>query len=138
MRAVERTPWAERRSPTHDAMCLAVALRPERVFTRYTGAARAKVEAPLGPGFVDVLCWTDAPPSEREWAIVEVKTNEERTSGGDVIRQLRWYRERLGRPARLVLVVPPRWDAPSEMQDLILTAGVEILPVSYFMSEEAA
>jgi len=138
MRAVERTPWAERRTPTHDAMCLAVAMRPERVFGYPLVPARAKVEAPIGGGFADVLCWTDAPPSEREWAIVEVKTNAERTTGGDIIRQLRWYRERLGLPARLVLVVPPIWDAPSAMQDLILMAGVEILPVTYFTIEEVS
>lgn len=132
MRVVERTPWAEKRNATHDSMCLAVSLRPERLFHGYTGAARATVEAPVGPGFVDVLAWTDAPPAEQDFAVVEVKTNSERASGGDVIRQLRWYRERLARPARLVLVVPPMWFAPSEMQDLILVAGIEILPVTYF------
>lgn len=136
MRAVERTPWAERRTATHDAMCLAVAQNAGRIFRYYTGAVRAEVEAPLGPGFVDVLAWTDAPRDEREWAIVEVKTNAEQTTGGDIIRQLRWYRERLACPARLVLVVPNRWLAPSGMQDLILMADVEILPVTYF--EEAA
>ena len=135
MRAVERTPWAERRNATHDAMCLVVAQHPERVFIRYSGAAQAKIEAPIGRGFVDVLAWTDAPEDEREYAIVEVKTNSERGSGGDIIRQLRWYREQLGRPARLVLVVPDYWLAPSAMQDLILTAGIEILPAKYFTEE---
>lgn len=132
MRAVERTPWAERRSPTHDAMCLAVAQHPERLFHQYTGAAQAKIEAPVGSGFIDVLAWTDAPANEIEFAIVEVKTNAEYTSGGDVIRQLRWYQQKLGRPARLVVVVPAFWMAAAQMQDLILTAGVEILPVTYF------
>lgn len=136
MRAVEKTPWAERRNATHDAMCLLVAQHPERLFRGYTGAACATIEAPLGSGFVDVLAWTDAPEDEREFAIVEVKTNSERTSGGDVVRQLRWYRQRLGLPARLVLVVPSFWMAAGEMQDLILTAGIEILPANYF--EEAA
>ena len=132
MRAVERTPWAEQRNATHDEMCLAVARAAGKLFPGYTGAVRSDVEAPLGPGFVDVLAWTDAPPDEREWAIVEVKTNAERESGGDIVRQLRWYRERLALPARLVLVAPNRWLAPAGMQDLILLAGIEILPVRYF------
>lgn len=129
---MERTPWAEKRNATHDAMCLAVSLRPERVFAGYTGAACSTIEAPVGNGFVDVLAWTDAPEAEKEFAIVDVKTNSERDSGGDVIRQMRFYQARLGRPARLVLVVPRWWMAASEMQDLILQAGIEILPVSYF------
>ncbi len=133
MRVDERTPWADRRTPRHDAMCLAVASNAGRVFHRYTGHVCSEIEAPIGPGFADVLCWTDAPRDEREWAIVEVKTNAERTTGGDIIRQLRWYRERLGLPAKLILVVEPNWDAPAAMQDLILMAGIEVLPVTYFM-----
>lgn len=132
MRAVERAPWAERRTPRHDAMCLAVIRGAAKIFPRFTGHTETEAEAPLGSGFADVLAWTDAPRDEREWAILEIKTNAERTTAGDIIRQLRWYRERLGCPARLILVVEPRWGAPAEMQDLILAAGVEILPVTYF------
>lgn len=132
MRVVERVPWAERRSSRHDEMCLSVAAHRRLIFPGYRGEVIAQIEAPIGPGFADVLAWTDAPPSEREWAIVEVKTNEERTTGGDIVRQLRWYRERLGRPALLILVVEPMWDAPEPMRDLILMAGVEIVPATYF------
>ncbi len=136
MRAVEREPWVQRRNATHDEMCLAVSRHPENLFRNYYGAAQAKIEAPAGRGFIDVLAWTDAPDDEREWAIVEVKTNSERESGGDVVRQLRWYREQLARPAAMILVVPAWWMAPAPMQDLILTAGIEILPITYF--QEAA
>lgn len=140
MRAAERTPWADRRSSRHDEMCALVAAWPERLFPTYGGEVRARVEVPCGAGFCDVLVWQEAPPSEREAFIVEVKTRHEQTSAGDVLRQLRWYRQRLGgrfASVRLALVVENVSAVPSAMLDLLLHEGVDVLPVWYFEREAA-
>lgn len=141
MRVVERTPWAEKRSARHDEICFAVASRPERLFPRFTGEVQATVEAPCGHGFVDVLARTVAPCAEREVALVEVKTNDERASAGDIIRQLKWYRKQLDylrEQPRMVLVVEDAWDVPSVTLELLLREWIDVLPVGYFQQEIVA
>lgn len=142
MRLVERVPFGGPRPPRHDEMCLAIARRPDLLFPRFPGAVRAVVEAPVGGGFVDVLGLTDAPPDEVEAAIVEVKTRHENSSAGDVIRQIRWYRDRLprayqtGGEPRLVLVVEDVMGMDPTSLELVALAGIEVLPIGYF--KEAA
>lgn len=144
MRAVERSPWATRRSSRHDEMCAAVLESKDRIFPKFTGEVRASVEYPAGPGYVDVFACTDAPPNEREFAIVEVKTNDEQASAGDIIRQMKWYLQQLRRDrngldraarTRLILVVD-QGGISSVMLSLILNEGIEVLPVCHFIGKK--
>lgn len=119
-------------------MCLAVASRPDLIFPRFPGVVRATVEAPIGGGYADVLAVTEAPADEIEAAIVEVKTRAERATAGDVIRQLKWYRARLPSAyvvtaPRLILVVEDLFGMDPVSLELVAFAGVEVLPVSYFV-----
>ena len=134
MRAVERLPWAERRGSRHDEMCAAIAAHPERVFPGFAGEARASVEAPCGQGFIDVLVSTVAPPEEMRVAIVEVKTRGDTSSAGDILRQMKFYDQRmpLDAPVRMVLVVEDEMAVTSCMLALLLHEGVDVLPIRYF------
>lgn len=102
MRAVERRPWAERRSAAHDELCELVAAHPGVILSLWGEKAarlvpsRVVVEAPCGPGFCDVLIECEAAARQRRLGlIVEVKTDDESASAGDIIRQLKFYGERL-------------------------------------------
>lgn len=134
MRAVERVPFPERRGSRHDEMCAAVAANASRIFPAFNGEVRATVEAPCGSGFVDVLAVTVGPPEEVLVAIVEVKTRGDTSSAGDIIRQLKWYEQRLplDAPVRLVLVVENDGALPSAMLALLLHEGIDVLPIRYF------
>lgn len=140
MRAVERTPWAERRSSMHDTMCLIVSDKAEKLIrlavpavADFIGDAelpksidRVTVEAPCGTGFCDVLIETDG--LSRAW-FVEVKTEDERYSMGDVIRQLRWYAaQRAGFEERHLILVCEKLPDPRQWT-LLLRAGVRAVPI---------
>jgi RecB family endonuclease NucS len=120
-------------------MCAAVAARPERIFPGFTGEVRAEVEAPCGHGFVDVLARTIGPIEEIRIAIVEVKTKAEPTTAGDVIRQLKFYEQRmpLDGPVRLVLVVEDEGGVSPAMLALLAHEDVEVLPIRYFERDAA-
>lgn len=142
MRAVERTPWAVRRSSRHDEMAAIVLAHKELIFPRFTGEVHASVEYPAGPGFCDVFAATIAPPTDRLFRIVEVKTKDEAASAGDTIRQLKWYFRQLRRDANgrdraermgLTLVVEDDGVDPAALA-LFANEGIEVLPVSYFTS----
>lgn len=143
MRAVERAPWAERRSSRHDEICALVAASPERAFTGPTGPCRAEIEAEVGRGFVDVLVTEEAPDGESRQCIVEVKTIAESASGGDIIRQMKWYRRELWgggilgdlERIHMVLVLETGCSLPSSALDLIAHENIEILPECYFRGE---
>jgi hypothetical protein len=115
-------------------MCAAVAAHPGRLFHGFTGEVGATVEAPCGAGFIDVLAATVGPPEEVRVALVEVKTRNEASSAGDILRQLKWYEQRmpLDAPVRLVLVVENEGAMPPAMLALLLHEGVEVLPIHYF------
>lgn len=124
-------------------MCLIVASNPDVIFPGYTGETRCTVEAPCGHGFVDVLAETIAPAPDVESCVIEVKTRYEHFLAGDVIRQLKWYVQRL--PERLLIHLPRMMlvvedvDAmPGEKLALILHEGIEVLPVSFFEKGAAA
>lgn len=157
MRAVERTPWAEQRGSRHDEMCALVAAHPERVFPKFSGDAFAIVEAPIANGYADLFVTTDAPQDEQQHAIVEVKTNDERWSAGDAIRQLKWYKKNaidVARPRdrgglgytladfarrdaiRLVLVVDAGRAVSSSALSLLLHERIDVLPVCLFTGEK--
>lgn len=136
MRAVEKMPWVEQRSSRHDEMCAIVARRPGRLFKGFKGETRATVEWPCGRGFVDVYAETDAPPNEIQRCIVEVKTRSESNSAGDVIRQVKWYRQHSGyENVSVVVVVENDWSLPSVTLELLLREGIEVLPIWYFEKE---
>lgn len=120
-------------------MCAAVAAHPERIFPGFNGEVRAEVEAPVGYGFVDVLARTVGPREEIRVAIVEVKTKSEPVTAGDVIRQLKWYEQRmpLDGPVRLVLVVEDEGAVSSAMFALLAHEDVEVLPIHYFERDAA-
>lgn len=128
MRAVERTPWAERRSTRHDEICSAIATDPDALMHFMPGGGakveRGTVEAKCGPGFCDVLLETHG--REVAW-FVEVKTDAERASAGDVIRQLKWYAsQRQGFVFKwLVCVTETQPDAI--FQRLLRQAGVRLV-----------
>lgn len=141
MRRCDRGPWVQRRSKRHDAMCAAIVVRKERIFPRFTGEVRAKVEVPCGLGFCDVAAYTDAPPDEREYAIIEVKTNEEDFGAGDLIRQLKWYQQNAHLPGgvqrkdvKLIAVLEQELYISNASSFLYLLAneGIEVLPIGYF------
>jgi hypothetical protein len=138
VRAVEQIPdYAGPRSSRHDEMCALVARRKDLIFPRFSGEVIVTIEAPCGRGFVDVLAVTDAPPAEVEAALVEVKTRQERTTGGDILRQLRWYERDLParlkvNPVRRIVVVEDVEGLPVGMLDLLIEAGVEVVPVGHF------
>ena len=143
MRLIEQQRFGGQRSSRHDAMCVAVASRPELIFPRFTGEVRVTIEAPLGHGFADLLAVTEAPPNEVQAAIIEVKTRDERCSAGDVIRQLKWYRANLPErlkvnPVRLIVVVENVDAIDSVMLGLLAHEGVEVLPVGWFEGMVAA
>lgn len=117
MRAVERTPWAERRSSRHDSICLWLAENAEFL-------TRVAVEEPCGNGFCDVFIETDQ--RSRAW-FVEVKTDAERSSGGDIIRQLRWYAAQRGGFARKELICVSESE-DDDMRRLLLAGGVQMVP----------
>jgi len=139
MRSVERTPWAVQRTSMHDAISLLVTEQPDRLCRIAApamadllpqtdvprGIDRVLVEHPCGTGFCDIVIETDG--RERAW-FVEVKTDAERASAGDIIRQLRWYAGQCRGYSRkeLVLVTetlpdPSRWM-------LLCRAGVRVVP----------
>ena len=128
MRAVERTPWSERRSTRHDEICAAIAGDPYSLmhFLPCNGVKldRLTVEAPCGPGFCDVLLETHGLCSG--W-FVEVKTDAERASAGDVIRQLRWYAaQRHGYVAKHLVCVPES-NPDATFRRLLEAASVRIV-----------
>jgi hypothetical protein len=130
MRAVERTPWAERRSVRHDEICLAIARMPD-LLLRALGAprnvARVLLEAPCGTGFCDVLIES----ADRTRALfVEVKTDAERASGVDVIRQLRWYASQRGGYDVKRLVCVCESDPGPLFRELLERAEVSVLLAS--------
>ncbi len=140
MRAVEREPWVKQRSSRHDEICAAIVKCKDMIFPDVKGDVMVTAEAPCGRGYCDVLAVTDAPPGEQVVAIIEVKTNDERASTGDTIRQLRWYRQNLTLPrgvkredVQLILVTE---NILSQVPDTLLTlcenAGVEVVPAFYF------
>jgi hypothetical protein len=120
-------------------MCALVARRAGRLFRNFKGEVRATVEWPCGRGFVDVYAETDAPPNEVQRCIVEVKTRSESESAGDVIRQVKWYRQHSGHQNVSVVVVVENDNAlPSVTLELLLREGIEVLPIWYFEQENVA
>jgi hypothetical protein len=80
----------------HDEMCAAVVARPEALLY-WLNAEEAPIkrvvpEYPCGTGYLDVLIER---ADVNEAYLVEVKTDAEHASAGDVIRQLRWYSSNL-------------------------------------------
>lgn len=99
MRAVEKTPWAQQRDSEHDSICLCIIASEEK------RGWKCELEAPVGPGFVDVLATKISSDGQKKMAAIwEAKTLNERPSAGDIIRQLKWYRAQLQR-------WPNRYDA---------------------------
>lgn len=89
------------------------------------GVDKVTIEAPCGTGFCDVLVETDG--RTRAW-FVEVKTDDERYSMGDVIRQLRWYAaQRGGFEQKNLVLVCETLPASRDWMSL-LRAGVRVLP----------
>ncbi len=119
-------------------MCAAVARHPERLFHGFKGEVRATVEWPCGRGFVDVYAETDAPPDEVQRCIVEVKTPGEPESAGDVIRQVKWYRQHSGyRNVSVVVVVDNDNSLPAVTLELLLHEGIDVLPIWVFERDVA-
>ena len=144
MRAVERAPWTERRSSRHDEMCLAIAKEAGLLFHGFTGEVAVKIEAPCGAGFADLIVRTIAPFGEVQAALVEVKTNDENCSGGDIIRQIRWYRKNFpfeqqemaaNMQPRLVLVLEDQSSLAPRQIELVSFAGIEVLPIRILDAE---
>lgn len=121
MRAVEKMPWVERRSSVHDRMCAGV-VRAAETITRHT-VGRILVEAECGSGFCDVLIES----SDRATAwFVEVKTDDEKASAGDVIRQLKWYAaQRRGYEKKHMVCVAE--SADEIMRELLEAGGVRLV-----------
>lgn len=121
MRAVEKMPWVERRSSVHDRMCAGV-VRAAQTITRIL-PGRILVEAEWGTGFCDVLI--ESPDRAIAW-FVEVKTDDEKASAGDIIRQLKWYSgQRHGyEKKRLVCIAE---SADDVMRELLEAGGVRLL-----------
>lgn len=96
MRAVERTPWATRRTSKHDEMCAAIVARPDAFMWWFDSPAvgRVLVEVACGTGYADIVI--ESPDGSTAW-LVEVKTAAENASAGDIIRQLKWYRSHMKR-----------------------------------------
>jgi hypothetical protein len=139
MRSVERTPWSVRRSSMHDAICLLVVDNVGKTLRLVSPAEadligaveepksvdKVTVEAPCGTGFCDVLVETDG--RTRAW-FIEVKTDDERASMGDIIRQLRWYSaQRGGFEEKNLVLVCETLPSPRDWM-LLLHAGVRVLP----------
>jgi hypothetical protein len=129
MRAVERTPWAERRSSRHDEIVATIARDP-RALMHYLPCAnvrldRLTVEAPCGRGFCDMLLETHG--RQTAW-FVEVKTDAEHASGGDIARQLQWYAaQRSGYTLKRLVCVP---ESPLDRNSATVLghAGVIVVP----------
>lgn len=124
MRAVERTPWAERRSSMHDEIC-AVLARDPMALMHFVPLAnridRVLVEAPCGTGFCDLILEMHGRSAA---CFVEVKTDAERASGGDVIRQLRWYAAQSRGYDRHYLMCVPESPQGRVFDSLLSAAGV--------------
>lgn len=147
MKVSDQGPWVQRRSKRHDEMCAAIVVRKERIFPGFTGEVRARVEVPCGRGFCDVVAMTDAPPEDRDVAIIEVKTNVEVFSAGDLIRQLKWYQQHIRLPRgvrrqdiRLITVLEDELLAPNvaTFLQLLTNENIEALPIGYFEIENWA
>ena len=128
MRAVERMPWVERRGSVHDRMCAGVVRAAETILWCFSHgehpkAGRVLVEAECGTGFCDVLI--ESADRSVAW-FVEVKTDDEKASAGDIIRQLKWYAaQRHGyEKKRLVCVAE---SADDILRELLEAGGVRLL-----------
>lgn len=128
MRAVEKMPWVERRGSVHDRMCAGVVRAAETIVGtlsrgKYTKTGRVAVEAECGTGFCDVLI--ESQDRTVAW-FVEIKTDDEKASAGDIIRQLKWYAaQRHGyEKKRLVCVAE---SADEIMRELLEAGGVCLL-----------
>lgn len=123
----------------HDSLCLLVADNPRRLIelaapsvADLIGAAmlpksidNVTVEAECGTGFCDVLIETDG--RARAW-FVEIKTEDERASAGDIIRQLRWYAaQRRGFNEKLLVLVAEKIPDPRTFA-LLNRGDVRVVP----------
>jgi len=105
-----------------------ISTKPE-IDDEFPKCGRVLVEAECGTGFCDVLI--ESKDRTRAW-FIEVKTDDEKASAGDVIRQLRWYAsQRRGYEQKHLVCLAE--SATDVFRDLLTAGGVQLVKWEQFV-----